>query len=90
MLAFTKQNVLRLARTLFDRIDTASKKPVDCSTGPSELSFIIAIAWHQCFSGYLLTNALRFGIATFGRVSAFITSFSPMILLRARIKAVSA
>ena len=44
----------------------------------------------QCFCGYRLTNPLRFGIATFGRVSAFIASFSPITLLRARIKAVSA
>jgi hypothetical protein len=44
----------------------------------------------QCFSGYRLTKAFRFGMFTFGRVSAFMTSFSPMILLPARMKAVSA
>ena len=39
----------------------------------------------QCFSGYRLTKPSRFGIFTFGNVSAFITSLSPMILLRARM-----
>jgi hypothetical protein len=39
----------------------------------------------QCFSGYLLTNPSRFGIFTFGKVSAFMTSFSPMILLSAKM-----
>ena len=36
-------------------------------------------------SGYLLTKPSRFGICTFGRLSAFITSLSPMILLSARM-----
>ena len=39
----------------------------------------------QCFSGYLLMKPSRLGIFTLGNVSAFITSFSPMILLSARI-----
>ena len=34
-------------------------------------------------SGYLLTKPSRFGIRTFGSVSLFITSFSPMTLLSA-------
>src|SRR5262249_13108743 len=39
----------------------------------------------QCFSGYLLMNPSRLGIFTLGKVSAFIASFSPIILLSARI-----
>ena len=37
----------------------------------------------QCFSGYLLTKPSRFGMRTLGSVSAFMTSFSPMILASA-------
>src|SRR6516164_11547729 len=39
----------------------------------------------QCSSGYLLMNPSRLGIFTLGKVSAFIASFSPIILLSARI-----
>src|SRR5262249_16893510 len=39
----------------------------------------------QSFSGYLLMNPSRLGIFTLGKVSAFIASFSPIILLSARI-----
>ncbi len=42
-------------------------------------------AHSQCLSGYLLMKPFRFGICTFGKVSAFIVSLSPMTLLRARI-----
>ncbi len=45
---------------------------------------------NQCFSGYRLTKPFLFGMFTFGKVCAFITSFSPMILLPARMNAVSA
>jgi Transposase len=48
----------------------------------------VPTAWtprRQCFSGYLLMNPSRLGIFTLGKVSAFITSFSPIILLSARI-----
>jgi hypothetical protein len=55
-----------------------------------ELTQSPCVARRQCLSGYRLTNPFRFGICTFGKVSAFIASFSPMILLPARIKAVSA
>ena len=44
----------------------------------------------QCLSGYLLTNPSRLGIRTLGKVSAFITSLSPMILFNARMYAVTA
>jgi hypothetical protein len=47
-------------------------------------------ARNQCFSGYRLTKPSRFGIFTFGKVSAFMTSLSPITLLPARMKAVSA
>ena len=43
----------------------------------------LRLATCQCFSGYLLTKASRFGIWTFASVSLFMTSFSPMILLSA-------
>ena len=45
----------------------------------------LRLATCQCFSGYLLTKASRFGIWTFASVSLFMTSFSPMILLSARM-----
>jgi hypothetical protein len=44
----------------------------------------------QCLPGYRLTKPSRFGIFTFGNVSAFITSLSPMILLSVRMYAVTA
>ncbi len=52
---------------------------------PQKCHELITAAWRQCFSGYRLTNPFRFGICTFGSVSAFITTFSPMTLLRARM-----
>jgi hypothetical protein len=39
----------------------------------------------QIFSGFQMTKFSAFGIFTLGSVSAFITSFSPMILLSERM-----
>jgi hypothetical protein len=83
-------NCVIISRWHRDPHSVRKQEPADCSTGSDALSLIVAVARRQCFSGYRLTNPLRFGIATFGRVSAFIASFSPITLLRARIKAVSA
>ena len=55
------------------------------STGPVAFDGCIQIR-----SGNRMMKLSRFGIFTAGRVLALITSFSPMILLRARIYAVSA
>ena len=44
----------------------------------------------QCLSGYRLTKPSRLGMRTFGKVWAFIPSLSPMILLSARMYAVTA
>lgn len=55
------------------------KTPADDSAG-----VLLMMRTDQRFSGYLLTNPSRFGMRTFGSVSAFIMSFSPMILASAR------
>src|SRR5262245_33038723 len=56
------------------------KEPADRAAGSCNTHSLVQIR-----SGYGMVNLPAFGIFTFGSVCAFITSFSPMILLSERM-----
>src|SRR5262245_33667761 len=56
------------------------KEPADRAAGSCDTHCLVQIR-----SGYGMVNLPAFGIFTFGSVCAFITSFSPMILLSERM-----
>jgi hypothetical protein len=64
--------------------DFADERPL--ASGRQEVSApSLAVARAHIASGKRIRNPSRFGILTFGNVCAFIVSFSPISLFKARI-----